>query len=240
VIAPVARGKEVKRASTPKKRVVCIDDDDELLSMLRLSIQELGFNVSIATNGEEGLAIISSRPADVIVIDYSMPGMDGEALAREIRLINPATPIIMYSGVLEKVPEQVLALVDEFVSKREPISNLLYYVKQLASSYRRNKRAFPRYAIQVPFIAVTEDEVPAVTHVLHGESNTLSEGGMGGTLNGKLHTGGVVRVQLALPSGNTVIESRASVRYHAGSEYGFQFLDLSPTQKQSIRQCLYS
>lgn len=230
----------MKKVSTAKKRVVCIDDDQALLSLLQMSIQELGFSVSIATNGNQGLEMITSRPTDVVIIDYAMPGMDGETLAREIRVIKPATPIIMYSGVLERVPERVLALVDEFVSKREPISNLLYYVKQLASTHRRTKRAFPRYAIQVPFIAITEETVPAATHILHGQSNTLSEGGMGGTLNGKLDAGRLVRVQFVLPSGDTAIESHATVRYHAGSEYGFQFLNLSPAQKQSIRQSLYS
>jgi CheY-like chemotaxis protein len=218
----------------PAKYILFIDDDEDLLSLMDLSLQGLGFKVLTAASGKKGLEIITTQPVDVIVLDYRMPDMDGGAVARETRQIAPSTPIIMYSGALEQVPDTILELVDEFVSKQEPISTLLYHIPRVVLRGQRARRAFPRYSTQVSFVVIDSHE-PG-DNIFRGESTDLSEGGIGGILDGELPPGTLVRLQLVLPDAS--IDTRAAVRHRIGQHHGFQFLQLTTTQREVIRRSL--
>lgn len=133
----------------PKKCILFIDDDEQLLSLLGLSLQGTGFRVLTASNGKTGLEIVSKQAVELVILDYRLPDMDGEAVARELRRSRPLMPIIMYSGALEKIPNRVLEMVDEFVSKQEPVSNLMHYIPLVVARADRPRRAF--CATQSPF-----------------------------------------------------------------------------------------
>jgi DNA-binding NarL/FixJ family response regulator len=66
-----------------------------------------------------------------VILDYRMPKMDGKAVAREIRRIDPHVPVIMLSGQIN-LPHAVLSAVDAFVSKGEPPAVLLQHLTALA------------------------------------------------------------------------------------------------------------
>lgn len=221
----------------PKKRILIIDDNQALLSVLEVSLEGFGFKVLTAASGRRALATLAIEHVDLVIVDYKMPEMDGEVVARQVRHISPLTPIIMYSGALEEVPQRVLDLVDEFVSKQEPLSSLVYLIGRIIGGPPRPRRGLPRYPFRVPFLALKDES--AGDTVFSGESIDLSEGGMGGILEGDLPTGRVVQLQLALGS-ELAVGMRATVRYRVGAHYGFQFTDLTPAQRQSIRQSLSS
>ena len=229
-----ARAYPVTRA---RKRILVIDDNEDMLSLLELSLQGFGFKVLIAASGQRGLAAIAAQQVDLVILDYRMPEMDGEAVAREIRRLNPQIPIIMYSAALEEIPGRVLELVDEFVSKQEPISSLVYHIPRVGLGPSRPRRISPRHPFHVPFLVL--DEGLANGLVLHGESIDLSEDGIGGTLDGQLPAGKVVRLQISLAA-EAAVAARASVRYRAGARHGFKFLELTRSQLQSIRRSLSS
>jgi DNA-binding response OmpR family regulator len=213
-----------------KKSVLFIDDDEQLLSLLELSLQGLGFKVLTAPNGPRGLEVAANQSVDVVILDYKMPDMDGESVARELRRLRPQLPIIMYSGVLEKIPARVLELVDEFVSKQEPVASLVHYIPLVVARADRPRRASARHHVQVPFL-VFEDVVGGI--IIHGESRDLSEAGLGGVLDAELPTGSVVRLEIAVPA-DFKVGTRATVCYKTGSRHGFQFLDLSTAQQQVV------
>jgi CheY-like chemotaxis protein len=220
--------------SQPAKCILFIDDDQDLLSLMDLSLQGLGFRVLTAASGKQGLEILATQPVDLIVLDYRMPDMDGAVVARETRQIAPSTPIIMYSGALEQVPDGVLELVDEFVSKQEPISTLLYHIPRVALRARRAPRAFPRYSVQISFFVIDSDGLGDI--VFCGESTDLSEGGIGGVLDGEVPAGKLVRLQLVLPDAS--IDTDAAVRHRLGQRHGFQFLHLTVREREAIRRSL--
>jgi DNA-binding response OmpR family regulator len=224
-------GVERSAHPSPKKCILFIDDDEQLLALLELSLQGLGFRVLTSSNGTSGLQIIGSQSVDLVILDYKMPDMDGEAVAHELRRLRPLMPIIMYSGALEKVPARVLELVDEFVSKQEPISNLVHYIPRVVARADRPRRALQRHRIQVPFLVI--DDVAGGV-VIHGESLDLSEAGMGGVVHTELSAGRVVRLEIAVPPAAALC-THATVRYKTGARHGFQFLDLTTTQAKSIR-----
>lgn len=87
--------------------ILIVDDDDSIRDLLRmvLSVEDNVGEVREAIGGVEALKMVETFEPDVIVLDYSMPGMDGDVAAREIRLTHPEAKIIAYSGILQRRPE---------------------------------------------------------------------------------------------------------------------------------------
>jgi CheY-like chemotaxis protein len=102
--------------SHKKYLVLCIDDEPSNLLVRKLLLEKAGFEVRTATSGKEGLQIFASQPIDAVVVDYSMPEMDGVTVAQLVKQQKPRVPVIMlsaYPGAREAVNE----IVDAFVVK---------------------------------------------------------------------------------------------------------------------------
>lgn len=93
--------------SEDAKPVILIVDDEELMrEVTAIMIEENGYDVLLAKDGEDGLKTLESNNEKVslVLIDFSMPKMDGYEAFVEMRKLNPAVPVIMMSG-LRAIPE---------------------------------------------------------------------------------------------------------------------------------------
>lgn len=82
-------------------RAVIVDDQLTMRSLLRSSLQQLGVrDIQDATDGEDGLQAIVSRPCNLVISDYNMPKLDGLGLLRAVRAHPPTSGIafIMLTG----------------------------------------------------------------------------------------------------------------------------------------------
>jgi CheY-like chemotaxis protein len=111
------------------KTVLFVDDEPSILSMRRLVFEALGYSVLTATCGEDALEIFAMYPVDAVVLDYLMPGMDGEQTARCMRKVRSDIPIILSSGCLT-VPERVLEVVTVAVEKAARPEALIEVLEQ--------------------------------------------------------------------------------------------------------------
>ena len=110
--------------------LLCIDDDLDVLECEKSFLESFGYTVLTAASGSKGLELASLYSFDVVIVDYFMPGMNGQELAIEMRRLRPQAPIIMLSATPD-VPEQALMLVDAFVAKDRLASQLLPTIVQL-------------------------------------------------------------------------------------------------------------
>jgi CheY-like chemotaxis protein len=110
--------------------LLCIDDDEDVLECERSFLETFGYTVLTAATGGKGLELVSTYPVDVVIVDYSMPEMNGQEVALEIRRLNPQAPIIMLSAARD-VPAEALKLVDVFIAKDCLASQLLPAIAQL-------------------------------------------------------------------------------------------------------------
>lgn len=110
--------------------LLCIDDDVDVLECEKSFLESFGYTVLTAASGGKGLELASLYPVNVVIVDYFMPEMNGQEVAKEIRRLNPQAPIIMLSATAD-VPEQALKLVDIFISKDRLASQLLPAIAQL-------------------------------------------------------------------------------------------------------------
>jgi len=113
------------------KRVLIVEDDPELRLGLRDNLEAEGFDVLTATNGEAGLDdAIRSRP-DVIVLDITLPRLNGFDLCRAIRGRGLRTPILMLTARSQE-SDKILGLelgADDYMTKPFSINELLARVR---------------------------------------------------------------------------------------------------------------
>ena len=78
--------------------ILVVDDDAQVRATIARALSELGYAVSEAANGPQALEVVGGGQADLVVLDYVMPGMDGAEVAREIAAIDPDLPVIFSTG----------------------------------------------------------------------------------------------------------------------------------------------
>ena len=79
-------------------RVLIIEDEEKTADYLHRGLTEQGYTVDVARDGVEGLHRALENDYAVIVLDVMLPGLDGFALARRIRELNPQVPILFLSA----------------------------------------------------------------------------------------------------------------------------------------------
>jgi two-component system response regulator MprA len=118
-------------------KIVIVDDDEKITSMLRRSLAFEGYVVSIAHDGIGGLRLISEQKPDVIIVDVMMPQLDGWEVLRRIREAGIQTPIIMLTAK-DDIQDRVKGLdlgADDYVVKPFALEELLARIRVLL---RRN------------------------------------------------------------------------------------------------------
>ena len=108
-----------------RRKILCIDDQPDGLAIRKLFLETFGYDVVLARSGAEGLRILNDTSLDGVLLDYRMPGMDGAAVAAEIRRLRPELPVVMLSGYVADIPKSVHNLVNAFVSKGSPPAELI-------------------------------------------------------------------------------------------------------------------
>ena len=107
-----------------EKTILCIDDEQVALSGWCLYLQSKGYTVVGASSPEEGLQVFGVQPIDVVVLDYSMPELNGSTVASLMKQIKPHVPIILFTGS-STVPERVRKNIDHHILKGGEPSELL-------------------------------------------------------------------------------------------------------------------
>lgn len=79
-------------------KVIIIDDEEDIRIVLKEIFSREGFDVAVASNGNEGLNLLREQGADLVITDIIMPGSDGVETAYDIRMEFPHTKIIVMSG----------------------------------------------------------------------------------------------------------------------------------------------
>jgi CheY-like chemotaxis protein len=125
-----------------KATILCIDDHWNGLIGRKMLLEKSGYQVLEATGGDEGLKLFCSHPVDAVLVDYQMPGMNGDVVAAKMKRIKSNVPIMLLSSY-GPLPKNKLNSVDTFLSKSQPTSILLSAVRDLLES--RNKPFFYRW-----------------------------------------------------------------------------------------------
>lgn len=80
------------------KRILVIDDDPGITSLLRRGLSYEGFSVATAASGEEGLHIARDTPPDLVILDLMLPGIDGHEVLHRLHSVDAQLPVLMLTA----------------------------------------------------------------------------------------------------------------------------------------------
>jgi two-component system, OmpR family, response regulator CpxR len=79
-------------------KVLLVDDEKDFVEVLAERLENRGFEVRQAFNGEEAINLLNQQDVDVVILDVLMPGKDGVQTLSEIKQLKPLTEVIMLTG----------------------------------------------------------------------------------------------------------------------------------------------
>jgi CheY-like chemotaxis protein len=121
-------------------KILYVEDNEDNVYMLKNRLTRAGFTVIVATDGAEGVAMAASEQPDLVLMDLSLPGMDGEEATRRIKA-DPATkriPVIaLTANAMAGDREKALAAgCDDFDTKPVELERLLGKIRALTPAER--------------------------------------------------------------------------------------------------------
>ncbi len=99
----------------PKKTILCVDDNEQSLSIRKVLLETRGYRVIACSNGQDALQAFRQGGIDLVLTDLVMPGIDGAKLIEEVKAISPNIPTLLISGRVRIYERETLA--DVFLPK---------------------------------------------------------------------------------------------------------------------------
>jgi DNA-binding response OmpR family regulator len=128
-----------KSAPVATKRILLVDDDAEIVESLRLALEANGFEVLVARDGNQGLALCERESPDLVILDMMMPKRSGFLVLEKLRRTQAEAgdikgpPVIMITaneGQRHKAYAEMLG-VQDYLRKPFPMDELIQSVKRL-------------------------------------------------------------------------------------------------------------
>jgi DNA-binding NtrC family response regulator len=130
---------------TPKCRLLVVDDDRELLTIVSMFARQLGFDVVSKQSGEEALACLEDVKPDAVLVDLRMPGLSGLDVLRAVRTVDPVCQVILMTGnaTVETAIEAVKAGALDYLCKPFELDRLRDALGTARESIQRRERTVP-------------------------------------------------------------------------------------------------
>jgi DNA-binding response OmpR family regulator len=141
--------------------ILIIEDEPELVKVLRSYLEQAGYQILTAYRGDTGLSTWEHKRPDLVILDLNLPGMDGLDVAREIRR-KTETPIIMLTARVEET-DQLIGLelgADDYIAK--PFSPRVVVARVRALLRRSDSTAHPPQILRV-----LDLEIDLEAHTVH-------------------------------------------------------------------------
>ncbi|UYN90021.1 MAG: response regulator [Anaerolineales bacterium] len=117
-------------ADQQPRKVVCVEDEQEMIDLIRLILGRRGFEVLGANGGVRGLELIRAELPDIVLLDLMMPEMDGWQVYQQLKA-DPATehiPVVVVTAKAQNIDKVLglhIAKVDDYISKPFSLQELV-------------------------------------------------------------------------------------------------------------------
>lgn len=116
------------------KKILLVDDEESIQLIYREEFEDEGYEVISALDGESGLKKFQEEQPDLVILDIRMPGIGGIQVLRQMKMINPAVPVILSSAYQEFKRELGSWASDDYIVKSGNLDELKGAVKKLLES----------------------------------------------------------------------------------------------------------
>jgi CheY-like chemotaxis protein len=141
----------------PKKTILCVDDNEQALSVRKFLLETRGYKVVAVTSGAEALAVLrktAQGSVDLLLTDLSMPLMDGNDLIQQAKQLHPALPVLLLTGSTKQFDRPTRADVYLGTGADSPLE-LLERVRVLVARKRGPKKAVTAVPAPLPAARTT-------------------------------------------------------------------------------------
>lgn len=121
----------VSQISSPKSKIMLVDDDEDLLTVMQLSLTSEGFEVSLSANAINIYKLLRDSPPDLILLDITMNGVSGEDICIQIKkdVLTNSIPVLFFSADRDIAEIAELCQADGFVRKPSGIKDLAEMIR---------------------------------------------------------------------------------------------------------------
>jgi CheY-like chemotaxis protein len=137
----------------PKKIILCVDDNEQELSVLSFTLSTNGYRVVAANNGKDAIGIFTDLTVDLVLSDYAMPHMNGDQLVKSLKQIAAHVPMILL-GDPQKMGDHLHGADALLAKKTGAPLELLERIKVMSARKRGPRKGTPRMAPQAMAAAV--------------------------------------------------------------------------------------
>jgi CheY-like chemotaxis protein len=134
----------------PKKTILCVDDNEQVLSVRTFLLETRGYRIIAVKTAQEALEVLErslSGTLDLILCDLLMPQMDGNELVRRAKQIHPGLPAMIVSGTVNAFDRALHA--DVFLPKgASSPAEMIERIRVLVARKRGPKKAVPQASTQ--------------------------------------------------------------------------------------------
>lgn len=160
----------ISPSTAPAARVLVIDDEPQIRKFIDISVRSQGYKTLLAETGVQGLAMLASQGAELVILDLGLPDLDGQEVLKELRQWSRVPVIVL---TVRSDEDQKVALLDaganDYVTKPFGIEELMARIRALLRSNHDDESAFPAYDDGTLRIDLARREVH-----LHGQPVALS------------------------------------------------------------------
>ncbi|HEV2136915.1 MAG TPA: response regulator [Terracidiphilus sp.] len=136
----------------PKKVILCVDDNEQELSVLSFMLSTNGYRVLPAISGQEAIDIFATSQIDLVLTDFSMPQMNGAQLVKRLKQMGSHVPMILL-GEPQSIGSEIHAA-DAMLAKKNCSSlELLERVKIMSARKRGPRKGTHRITHEVEELA---------------------------------------------------------------------------------------
>lgn len=130
-------------------KILFVEDEKDLSLIVADTLRGQGYEVTTASDGITGLEIFKNEAADIVVADVMMPKMDGFTMAKEIRKLAPAVPLIFLTAksTIDDVEEGFEIGANDYLKKPFELRELLVRIKALLRRYNTNRSEDIKFVI---------------------------------------------------------------------------------------------
>ena len=149
-----------------EKRILIVDDDDEIRELLEFDVSQSGYFVDTARDGMEGLNKALNNTYDLILLDVMMPKMNGFDVCKNIRQAKLAIPILMLTakGTIDDKTQGFDCGADDYLVKPFDIQEVLLRIRVLLrrNSFEENKNTLSNEILNAGDITISPETLEAV------------------------------------------------------------------------------
>lgn len=116
----------------PEEKILIVDDNENILEVVRMRLESVGYEVSTAANARDALDLVKDAPFDLVITDLKMTERNGIQLMEDIQLVNPEIPVIILTahGSIENAVEAMKKGAYSYLTKPFNDNDLALHVKK--------------------------------------------------------------------------------------------------------------